>query len=135
MILFSPEDACCNGGQTTTSFLCLPLLRNLSGRCAGAVAQARALPVQIVWAAGNATGQALTADDFYTNELCKQYYKNHVSFVLNHVNKQTGLQYKVQYILRNDGGASCVSSCVSCIRCNCIESVFRRVTSCISAHQ
>lgn len=68
-----------------------------------------ALPVQIVWAAGNATGQALTADDFYTNELCKQYYKNHVSFVLNHVNKQTGLQYKVQYILRNDSGASYVS--------------------------
>ena len=51
---------------------------------------------QLVWAAGNATGQALTPDDFYSNELVKQYYKNHVSFILNHVNKQTGLQYKVR---------------------------------------
>lgn len=57
--------------------------------CAGA-------DVQLVYAAGNATGQALALDDFYSNELVKNYYKNHVSFIMNHVNKYTGLQFKVQ---------------------------------------
>lgn len=54
------------------------------------------LPVQLLYAAGNATGQALKTDDFYSNELVKNYYKNHVSFILNHVNKYTGLQFKVR---------------------------------------
>ena len=51
--------------------------------------------LQLVYAAGNATGQALALDDFYSNELVKNYYKNHVSFIMNHVNKYTGLQFKV----------------------------------------
>ena len=51
--------------------------------------------VQLVWAAGNSTGTALALDEFYTNQLVKDYYKNFVSFMLNHVNKQTGYQLKV----------------------------------------
>lgn len=54
-----------------------------------------AADLQLVYAAGNATGQALALDDFYSNELVKNYYKNHVSFIMNHVNKYTGLQFKV----------------------------------------
>lgn len=45
--------------------------------------------------AGNATGTRLSTDEFYSNKLVKDYYKNFVSFILNHVNKQTGLQFKV----------------------------------------
>lgn len=56
--------------------------------------------MQLIYAAGNATGEALKPDDFYSNELVKNYYKNHVSFILNHVNKYTGLQYKVRMCLR-----------------------------------
>ena len=55
-----------------------------------------AADLQLVYAAGNATGQALALDDFYSNELVKNYYKNHVSFIMNHVNKYTGLQFKVK---------------------------------------
>jgi hypothetical protein len=71
----------------------------------------------MVWAAGNATGQALKPDDFYTNELVKQYYKNHVSFVMNHVNKQTGLQYKedptvMAYNLINEPRCNCAPTVV-----------------------
>ncbi len=52
--------------------------------------------MQLIWNAGNATGSRLSPDDFYSNKLVKDYYKNFVSFIVNHVNKQTGLQYKVQ---------------------------------------
>lgn len=51
--------------------------------------------MQLIWNAGNATGTRLSPDDFYSNKLVKDYYKNFVSFIVNHVNKQTGLQYKV----------------------------------------
>ena len=57
------------------------------GRCPAA---------QFVAFASNATGQTLTLDDFWSNELCMQYYKNLVSFWLNHPNAQmNGLQFKV----------------------------------------
>ena len=52
--------------------------------------------VQLIWSAGNATGTRLSVDEFYSNKLVKDYYKNFVSFILNHVNKQTGLQFKVR---------------------------------------
>ena len=54
--------------------------------------------LQLVWAAGNSTGTALTADDFYSNTLVMNYYKNYVSFILNHVNKKTGLPFKVHAV-------------------------------------
>ena len=57
--------------------------------------------LQLVWAAGNATGQALAMDDFYSNTLTMNYYKNHVSFILNHLNKKTGLQFKVRAVCRS----------------------------------
>ena len=51
--------------------------------------------LQLVAFASNATGQALTLDDFWSNELCMQYYKNLVSFWLNHPNSlMNGLQFK-----------------------------------------
>ena len=51
--------------------------------------------LQFVAFASNATGQTLTLDDFWSNELCMQYYKNLVSFWLNHPNSlNNGLQFK-----------------------------------------
>ena len=52
--------------------------------------------VQFVNFAAQASGQSLTVDDFWSNPLCMQYYKNLVSFWLNHPNKlNNGLQFKV----------------------------------------
>ena len=59
---------------------------------------------QFVNFAAAASGQSLTVDDFWSNPLCMQYYKNLVSFWLNHPNKlANGLQFKV---LRQSGVSS-----------------------------
>ena len=53
---------------------------------------------QFVNFAAQASGQSLTVDDFWSNPLCMQYYKNLVSFWLNHPNKlANGLQFKVSF--------------------------------------
>ena len=54
--------------------------------------------LQFVNFAAQASGQSLTVDDFWSNPLCMQYYKNLVSFWLNHPNKlANGLQFKVSF--------------------------------------
>lgn len=54
------------------------------------------LCVQFVNFANEATGGSLTVDDFWSDPLVKSYYKNHMSFLLNHPNKLlNNLQFKV----------------------------------------
>mmetsp|Transcript_8368 Transcript_8368/g.25080 ORF Transcript_8368/g.25080 Transcript_8368/m.25080 type:complete len:630 (-) Transcript_8368:2224-4113(-) len=72
----------------------------------------------LIWMAGNATGTRLSTDEFYSNKLVKDYYKNFVSFILNHVNKQTGLQFKedptiLGYNLMNEPRCNCAPEEVS----------------------
>ncbi|GER37888.1 mannan endo-1 4-beta-mannosidase [Striga asiatica] len=49
---------------------------------------------QYVRWAKNAGAQTKSDDDFYTNELVKEYYKRHVQRVLNRINTITGAAYK-----------------------------------------
>ena len=52
--------------------------------------------MQFVNFANNATGGNLNVDDFWSDSLVMDYYKNHLSFLLNHPNKlANGLQFKV----------------------------------------
>jgi hypothetical protein len=52
------------------------------------------LPLQFVQFASAASGQYLKHDDFFSNDLVKTYYKNHMSFLLNHVNHLNGIKLK-----------------------------------------
>ena len=56
----------------------------------------RAHCAQFVNFANKASGTNLNVDDFWSNALVKSYYKNHMSFLMNHPNKlANGLQFKV----------------------------------------
>lgn len=66
----------------------------------------------LLWAAGNVTGTALSPDEFFSNKLVMDYYKNFVSFIVNHVNNETGLQFKddptiLGYNLMNEPRCNC----------------------------
>ncbi|CAA0827035.1 Mannan endo-1-4-beta-mannosidase 7, partial [Striga hermonthica] len=50
-------------------------------------------PQYVSWAK-NAGAQTKSDDDFYTNEVVKEYYKRHVQRVLNRINTITGVAYK-----------------------------------------
>ncbi|CAA0829042.1 Mannan endo-1-4-beta-mannosidase 7 [Striga hermonthica] len=50
-------------------------------------------PQYVSWAK-NAGAQTKSDDDFYTNEVVKEYYKRHVQRVLNRINAITGVAYK-----------------------------------------